>query len=295
MPGKIEFHFDGPIAENHQLPLRVLGNTLFHFQSAIDRAHLDVRYGSVWKHARLRQEDYLETEFTVGRPADGGYVLDFWNETGAPIVSRISSAVRSAFEAPWREGANETESIADQVETRLTQLGQGVYQGRTLAAYIDDPRRDDLRKYGDRSIAKEVDKVLVPIRRKANEALEGENSLELRFDFEGRRPSQFRFTRGEAVKFHHVVSRRELGEPLLYRGRLRALDRGNHFQSPRAKLTLLENQRDVVLHVQDRVAYQELAPYMQGEQDVSIYACPILEFGAFEPNSGDIYFIALVE
>lgn len=293
MPGKIEFHFDGPIVEDHQITVRVLGQTLIHLQGAIDRAYLDIKYGTIWKYARLQKADYPETEFTVGNPREGGYMLDLWRENGAPIVKRISSALTSVQEVPWKEGQEEAQHLASQVETRLEQLNRGIFKGRTIAEFKDAPNIEDLRRYGDRSIAKEIDQLIAPIRRKLAPEIDGHNSLELTFNFEGRRPTSFEFLQIDAKKFHQVVSSRELGEPLIFSGRLRAIDRGNAFQHPRARLTLADSNRVVTLHIRNEEDYQELAPYMPGLQDVTLFACPILEFNSFEPNSGDIYYVAL--
>lgn len=90
MAATINFHYDGPIVEEHQISLRVLGTTLVHLQSAIDRAYLDDKYGNVWKYARLKRDDYLLADFIVGIPEEGGYRLDLLRDQGDAIVKRIS-------------------------------------------------------------------------------------------------------------------------------------------------------------------------------------------------------------
>jgi hypothetical protein len=295
MPGTIRFHYDGPIARDHRLSLRVLGQSLIHLQSAIDRAHLDNKYGNVWKYARLKTEDYPETDFVVGTPQEGGYILDLIRDAGSPIVKRISAAISRVFEADWNAGAEGIEHLAHQVTDRRLQLEQGLYPGRTIDEFRASPGIDNLRRYGDRSIAKEIDQMLAPIRRNSDPEAHTGNVLELIFNFGGQQPTTFLFDQSKAIGFHRVVSKRELGEPLRYSGRLRLLDRGNAFQRPKAKLTLAGENRDVMLHIPSQAAYQTLAPYMQGDQEVHLIACPILEFNSFDPNSGDIFFVCLLD
>lgn len=269
----IAFHYDGKIAENHQLSLRVLGSTLVHLQSAIDRAYLDNRYDNICKFQRLKKPEYPATDFIVGTPEEGGYILDLIREGGEAIVRRVSRAITNVRAAPWAQGQDEITRLSVQAATRHAQLQGGVYRGRPLAEFAAEPQVEDLAQYGDRSIAKEVDQILAHIRRKQPQE-ELRNTLELTFKFGGRRDTRFRFDRASAISFHKTVSRRELGEPLLYRGTLRLLDRGRRGvleQKPKAKLTLEDTQRDIILHIGGLEEYNQLAPYMQGDQVIEMF------------------------
>lgn len=296
MGAKIEFHYDGPIAEDHKIPLRVLGTTLIHFQSAIDRAYLDNKYGNVWKFSRLKRDDYPLVDFIVGTPREGGYILDLIKEDGDAIVKRISKAIRNVRAAPWDAGQDEVTHLVAQVQRRANQLDAGIYTGRSLAEFAINPGTEDLFRYGDRSIAKEVDQILSHIRRDPPDGVEESNSLELTFRFSRHQQTIYRFDQNAANIFHKKVSRRELGEPLRYSGKLRSIDRGRPGiggQRPKAKLTLEGSNRDIILHIGTNAAYEILAPYMQGEQSIEILASPILEFNSFDPNSGDAFFIRI--
>lgn len=292
MSATIMFHFDGPLVEHHQISLRVLGSTLTSLQSAIDRAYLDITYEGVWKYARLKKTDYPHVDFIVGQPRDGGYILDIFKEAGQQIVRRIYEAVDAVTEADYQEGIDDLQRLSAQVQTRQDQLKTGVWQGRSLADYQSNPGQNIDRKYGDRSIGKEIDQLLIPIRRPQPEG-ESPNTLELEFKFDGARPYTFKFDQSSAHAFHSKISRRELGEPLLYTGTLQAIDRGNQFSKPKAKFTLSGSNRIITVHMSTEEEYQTLAPHMQGRHEIAFYACPILEFNSFDSNSGDIFFISL--
>ena len=296
MASTLSFHFDGPIAHNHQLSLRVLGGTLSHLQSAIDRAHLAVRYGDVWKYSRLKTDDYPETEFIVGLPREGGYILDLTKDFGQEVLRRIHNALNAVAEAPWDDGANEARRLSDQVLARQAQLREHVYPGRTLQEFRLNPGDQIERRYSDRSIAKEFDQMLAPIRRNRDEDDQGNvSTLEFVITEGPRTVGVHRYSALEADRFHQIVSHRALGEPLRYTGVLRALDRGTRYSLPKAKFTLAGTSRDLVLHMGSEDEYQQLAQHMQGRETIEMFASPILEFGAFDPNAGDIYFIELTQ
>lgn len=186
--------------------------------------------------------------------------------------------------------------MEQQVVTRANQLDKRIYLGRTLEEFAENPKIDDLRKFGDRSIAKEVDQILGHIRRDPPEDSDDVNTLELTFRFDQNKRRKFKFDQDDAITFHRTVSRRDLGEPLRYLGTLRSLDRGRaglRGQKPKAKLTLVQNNRDIVLHIGSQKDYDELSPYMQGERVIEIFASPILEFNSFDPYSGDAFFIRM--
>lgn len=288
---RITFHYDGPIAENHQLSLRVLAQTLNHLQSAIDRAYLDDKYGNVWKYARLKSTDYAETDFIVGTPRDGGYILDLMREGAENIAQRIHSAISDVIAAPWDEGADEAAGLLKQSQRRAVQLNAGVFPGRTIQDYILAQEMGNMRRYGVRAISKEIDQILANIRRDSEG--DEENTLELEFGF-GHKTVSHHFDQDDAHAFHQKISLRELGEPLRYEGVLRSIDRGKLDQKikqpPKAKLTL-QSGRDVMLHLGTEAAYDELAPFMTGNQVIAIFASPLLEFNSFDPNSGDLYYV----
>src|SRR5690606_2909926 len=105
-------HFDGPITSEHLVSLRVLSRTYEHMQRAIDRAHLVQKYGSIYKHARLKAEDYPETEFLALYPREGGIVLDAIKRAGGgAIIDRIADAVSAPFERAAAGGLDEVAAM----------------------------------------------------------------------------------------------------------------------------------------------------------------------------------------
>lgn len=95
--GQLSLHFKGEIVLEHQVSARTLGKSLMHAQNAIDRAFLDLKYGNLWKHARMRGDDYLSADFIALYPEEGGFVQKLLSESGKAIVDRISAALMPAM------------------------------------------------------------------------------------------------------------------------------------------------------------------------------------------------------
>lgn len=116
----IRIHYDGDIVKNHQIPMRILGKSIHHIQTAIDRAYLDVKYGGIWKHARMKPDDYVKTEYLVQAPQEGGYILDFFSEMKESIkmADRISSAINQAL----KQTTEKMILLREQVENRKMQI-----------------------------------------------------------------------------------------------------------------------------------------------------------------------------
>ncbi len=285
MDSKIIFHFDGPIVENHRISLRVLGRTLVHLQSAVDRSYLDLKHGKVWKHAKLKRYEYDEANFIVGVPREGGYLLDIFSSAASGIVSRISSAIGAVIDRAdvGEEGSRQV--LATQAEARLARPRKAL----SFDDYLLSDATELARAYGDRSIAKEVDQILSPVR-----AGHKDNTLEIEFRTQSFR-KDYAFDWQSARAFHRTISRRDLGQAIWVTSQIRSLDGGNEFSRPSGRIVNLATKREHVLHIDNEDGYNVLVPYMPRRggkrKTVELLVCPVLEFGAFEPYGGDFYFL----
>ncbi|UJB14948.1 hypothetical protein [Xanthomonas translucens] len=290
---KIVLHYDGPIALDHKVTLRTLGSTLSHLQSAIDRAAIELRYGAVRKHARLKSEDYPLTDFIVGEPKEGGYILDLANSGPLKIVDRIHAAVDRAFREASKESLSFTESLAKQAERRETAITQGAQKAAEIdpvLLFVDKAAK--ALQYADRAINREVDQMLAQIRL---ERYEG-SILDLQFAGSSTSPV-YRFDKDKASRFHHVVAERSLGDPLLLQVRFRALDRGTKVRRPVGKAVHAETGHTFTIHFRSPESFNSVTKYMRAGDPplVSIIACPVLEYGTFDAEAGDMFFLGLAE
>lgn len=80
----------------------------------------------------------------------------------------------------------------------------------------------------------------------------------------------------------------------MIRGKIRSLDQGNKYLPMKAKILNLDSNREITLHLGSEEDFLRLHPYHTAEQ-VLLFASPVIEFGAYDPKGGDMYFVDVVE
>lgn len=278
-------HFDGPITIEHKVTVRVLAKTYEHMQRAIDRAYLINTYGEVWKHARLKANQYPETEFIAAYPREGGIFLDAVREGAGPIIDRVVAAVRPVFEASAAQAVDQFIGIDAQFGERERYVQQ---IGRDIASFervSENPPPQWASAYSNRAIVKEIDQLVGIITPQRVDGSVVDITLS------GTQPNlPFRFSPEIAKRFHSLAARRELGPAMTIRARIRALDRGNKFAKPSAKIENLSSGREVNLLLHRRSDVNELHPHHDGREVVLIVA-PVIEAMGFDVKGGDLMFL----
>lgn len=289
---QITIHFDGAIAINHSVQLRTFSKSLDNLQNAIDRAYLDVKYGNIWKNARLKAEDYGPTDFLVMQTREGGFIADLVGAAGGDkIVSRIYQALAPAYELSKKHAMQQHEKLVDQAEKRRKHYKAGSQTAIEYQSLIDTPDPRQTTAYGDRSIVKEFDQIASTIR-----ARDGDGSV-IEIDlYAGKAFPKMIFDTETAKAFHNVVAVRTLGDPVKIPITLRALDSGGSNGISKAKAYNMFSQKEFNLHIHTERGFTSLRKYLKKRDPVefNVIACPVLEYGAFDPLAGDMYFIDIV-
>jgi hypothetical protein len=287
MSALIQLTFDGAIVRNgHQIALRDLSQAMVGIQSAADRACIDVLYGNVWKHQRLRRQHHEIVEFIVGQPQNGSYLIDFVSDLGGLVVERLKKALAEPYAEAINDGHREIYTIGHQIASRR----DAAERAKRLLQYEDlAGTKNSLitRTYGDRSINKEFSQMLNPIRRTP----EGTMKLVMKASDDDVAET-YQFDIDTAKRFSEIISSRQLGEPVVYEGFLRELDRGHYkLKNFKGKFINASNDKDIVIHIETESDFDLLHPFLKAEQRFKIIACPIIEFSSFDPTGGDIQFI----
>lgn len=291
MKSKISIRFAGPIAEKHAVQLRTFSKTLGHIQTAIDRAYLDIKYKNVWKYARLKDEDYKHTDFLMQQTREGSFIADLQgDDESSDIAQRVHEAVLPAYEQAKIVAVVEQEKLVDLAEQRRLHFKNGAQVAIPYSQLINNPDPGHTRAYGDRSIVKEFDQIAAAIRARDNDGSVVEIDIHA-----GKALPKLVFDSNLAEKFHQVVSVRALGEPVKLRVKLRSLDSGSGGIS-KAKVQNILSKKDFNLHIHTDRGFTGLKKYLKKRNppEFTIVGCPVLEYGAFDPLAGDMYFIAVV-
>jgi len=283
--GKLEVHFGGHIAKNHQVSMRTLGKTLDHLQNAIDRACLEKYHGVLWKYARMPQDLYAEAELLVVSPREGGYILGFLagKTFSKGLLDRVSAAIKGAVEQSKSTGLKKSENIAEALLKRKQQVEMGIFTPKDLQDIFDKPDKAIVRRYADRAIVREVDQVLSIIRSDYAE----DSTIEI--SLSDQTSAKYGFNRTSAQNFHSVITRKQLGEPILYRGRIMSMDRKNLS----GKFQNAVTDKGSRLRFSNEDSFQEVISFFDKNIIFTFIGCPYIEYGAFDPNAGDIYYVGL--
>ncbi len=92
------------------------------------------------------------------------------------------------------------------------------------------------------------------------------------------------------------MSAKSLGHPVTIPITLRSLDSGKNGNFSKAKATNLISLKDFTLHISTDRGFSSLRKYLRktNPPQLLIVACPLLEYGAFDPLAGDMYFLEIV-
>lgn len=286
----ISIHFDGPIAANHTVQLRTFSRTLDHIQTAIDRAYLDLKHGGIGKNARMTSEDYEPTDFLVQQTREGGFISDIIGKSDSKeIIERMNDAIAPAHEEAKKPVIDEKPSLIEEAEKRRKHFKSGAQLAISYQEMVDTPDPKLTRAYGDRSIVKEFDQIAAAIRARQNDG----SSIEIDL-YPGRALPTLVFDYSTAVALHKIVSSRSLGDPVEIPVTLRALDSGGGAVS-KAKATNLISGKEFNLFIHTERGFSSLRKYLskRNPKPFNVIACPVLEYDAFDPDAGDMYFIAI--
>ena len=72
---------------------------------------------------------------------------------------------------------------------------------------------------------------------------------------------------------------------------MQALDRRNRS----GKFINSENDRTCNLHLNNDEDFLKVHPYLGNDEEMHFIGCPLVEFGSLEPNSGDVFFLYLLD
>jgi hypothetical protein len=282
--GSLEIHFHGDITKNHQVSLRTLGKALKHTQNAIDRAYIDEKRGGLTKNATMHSKDYPDSEFLVQPPEPGGYIIRFFAQTsaGRRCLDKVSHVISKIYSNDMK-GATGEGSIQNQAKLRLATLEAGGISAR----FYDDAKDEDdpfvKRDYAERSIAKEIDQLLSIIRSKSA----GDSQIELTMIASS--SHDFMFGAIKSDQFHAQVSRRSVGQPIVYEGKIVELNA----KLLKGQFENKSSEKSCNLVFPDKESFESAKDYLEANmaKPITFIGAPIVEFESYDIKAGDVVFL----
>lgn len=96
------------------------------------------------------------------------------------------------------------------------------------------------------------------------------------------------FDRNKALKFQEILSKREVGSPVLYEGEITYLNK----KTKTGKFTHSSNNMSAILRMLTMDDFLIVHPLLK-EKNVSFIGAPVYEYETIDPVGGDIYFLSL--
>lgn len=281
----LSLKFLGEMSDGGKIDLRDLAKALTYLQSMIDRAHIGVtRAGVIKKYSRLYKEQYGELQFYVGDPVRNSFLLDFVASSplGRKVVSVLGEAIAPVYSFVDKVVDNEIDQIETDVSAWRKRLDDGDVKLVEYSEELFVERGEFINSFSDRSILKYLDCLVAPLRSEDRDS-------ELHLEVNGARSLRFEFNRKRSRRFHRLVSRRTLGAPYWFEGEFTKADKDNLLGDFRKasngkRCKVYFNTKDDVIEISK----------LMGEKTVRIKGAPILEYGSYDPGSGDIQYLGLV-
>lgn len=194
--------------------------------------------------------------------------------------------MRPAISQAMSDGIQETTKIINQLSVKKSVYFASSEKIQDYKTLIENPSEQIIRQYEDRSIVKEIDQMISPIRVRE----QGDNnSIELQLN--GSESTVFNFNRDTSQKFHQIVSRKDLGNAVKYSLKVISLDSKNL----KGKVFNTDSNKQANIHFDSKDDIFKLTDFLGKDIVIIVIAFPLIEYGAFDPKAGDIYFMDIVE
>ncbi|SDL05480.1 hypothetical protein SAMN05660337_1921 [Maridesulfovibrio ferrireducens] len=276
----IDYHFTGPVFENHTVSLDILTTTLDSLNRALSRAYLDVhRHGGVIKNAQMNKFERENFIFTAELPLGQSWFQSIRAGTlnAEKTVERFMSSILPPYEKAKERGLERSISLARQAHTVKENIYNESLTAQPFENFLQDG--DTSNNFGQKSIAKYQSKMVSPM---INLPLD--NKLEL--TMHGNKTHTLEFDGRISKNFHTLISSRDIGNPVIFQGNIQFIHANRHSGDFYNTIT----HRTSSLRVTSNEDFMEIHPYTKG-QTIQFIGAPVIEYGTIDRIAGDIYFI----
>lgn len=274
--------------ELNKISARIVGYSFPHFQRAVDKMVMYELGYSMAKYSTLATEHHDRADLIFDRLEDGSVNFPFSSQ-----FQRAANFLNQAIARPFAigEAIGDQESITPSRRLQVVKatLADGGYEENEFAVTQEqiNSNRWELAKVG---IARDIDTGVSIVRQEG-----GDSGIEFVPGDENLR--SYNFNVDNATNFHRVVSRRQIQDPLIYRGQITAIKSTgqggiNKFQAAfRDSLTNGEHS----LYIGSNEDKEYLRPFFLNGVEVAIWACPFARYGIHDYVRGDLLFAGLYE
>lgn len=288
---KILLHYTGSFEKSDTLTARTVGHGLSFMQRIVDKAVMLNKRGIIKKGDSLPAVWYEEADLEVKKFTKGCVTIPLIGPKSPGVVSRLRGILDEPYKVAVSDVDIENTNLLDHFDEAFNRAVKNI-DINTHEQVIDNIQETSTQYFRE-SIYKDFDNIISPLR-----SAKAEESDEISIELSDKNSvKEFDFTKNTSKRFHKIVSQQKLGPVIKLEGRLTGLNEGKSKSYP-YKGTFLsdasENEHKLVIST-DQGADELRMFTARKKVKVTIFACPITAWGAFDVFKGDLIFIKVAE
>lgn len=273
--------FNGEFLSSEQyISLRTAGKVFKHLQAAVDRAYL-YKEGKLYKNARVSRYEYQKDIIWLGETKANCRLFEILSNIKDLNVidivkQRCKNINREIIDMSFQDCLDE---IREERNLYKLRVENGHVIPVQYKEFMLKEKNIFEKRYVERAIAKEIAAIGSVVRSPAA----GESSVNLSFNDDEH--FIFEINRKRAEIINKVVNQRTLSDPVILLG----VFRGGDIKNKKGKFDNRITGKTSNLLFATEEECIELNKY--SGSSISIIGCPVVEYGTYDTEAGDIYFL----
>lgn len=278
-----KLRYSGDIVAGKSISIRTLGNTLPHFQRAIDKSVIFVESGEVIRNKGIARASYSDADLMLELLEEGSVVLPLWGAIKEESVKFFKWAITEPYnKAVHGEVGFNRDS---QIETYKVRQKEKDIEEKSQKDLILDANKNK-RKYARSAVLADVNNMFNVVR------APGERQIDLNVTKPGEEAS-YVFNKQIAKDFRKIVATPYPTEPVVYKGKYNGYKQLGR-KDGGFEVYVKSDYSDQVVNVfVKKVEELNLFARLKNNDEVIFWASPIQKYGAFDVYSGSVIFIGM--
>lgn len=277
----IRLRFSGDIVVGNAISIRTLGNTLPHFQRAVDKAVLFANDGKYKRGYGISRNNYVDADLMLSFIEDGSVILPLWNKLKGSAYDFLQWSLREPYESALSGNVQTPQS--KKIDIYRTRARSGDLAEVTQKQLMDDAE-NNRREYARSAVLSDFNKMLSVIR------TSGEHQLDLKFEKPGKE-AEFSFNGTRAKAFSKIVNTPVPTEPAIYKGKYQGYKAiaGKNLEF---EVYVLSSWSGQLVNVYVKGTEQlNVFKSLEHNEEILFYASPLQKYGSFDAYNGSVVFV----
>lgn len=278
-----KLRYSGDVVVGKSISIRTLGNTLPHFQRAIDKSVIFVENGEVVRKKGIARSSYSDADLMLEVLDEGSVVLPLWGRVKEESVKFFNWAITEPYDKAVHGDVRFNRD--SQIETYKVRQKEKDIEEKSQRDLIQDDNKNK-RRYARSAVLADVNSMFNVVR------APGERQIDLNVTKPGEE-ANYVFNKQIAKNFSKIVATPYPTEPVIYKGKYNGYKQLGE-KNGGFEVYVKSDYSDKVVHVfVKKVEELNLFTRMKNNDEVIFWASPIQRYGAFDVYSGSVIFIGM--